>query len=202
MNREKSAVGRPWDRKYLGFCTTNTRHAPKLRIHWKTIQRFRDRVREITARKGGRSLRQVIEELGHYIKGWWNYYCLTESANRLRPMAHWVRRRLRALVWKQWKNRRTRVKQLRKRGISRHYARTVGCTRKGPWRMSKLNGFKSPCPTPISNHSGLSSPGPDPARSANLSTIRRNRHLRTRTSGGVGGAPREGRPYPDRALLC
>ena len=62
VNREKSAVGRPWDRKYLGFCTTNTRHAPKLRIHWKTIQRFRDRVREITARKRGRSTRQVIDE--------------------------------------------------------------------------------------------------------------------------------------------
>ena len=138
VNREKSAVGRPWDRKYLGFCTTNTRHAPKLRIHWKTIQRFRDRVREITARKGGRSTRQVIDELMQYIKGWWNYFCLTESVNRLRPLAHWVRRRLRALVWKQWKNRRTRVKELRKRGISRLYALTAGCARKGPWRMSKV----------------------------------------------------------------
>ncbi len=138
VNHEKSAVGRPWDRKYLGFCTTNTRRAPKLRIHWKTIQRFRDRVREITAHKAGRSLRQVIEELTQYISGWWSYFCLTESVNRLCPLAPWVRRRLRALVWKQWKNRPTRVRELRKRGISRLYALTAGCARKGPWRMSKV----------------------------------------------------------------
>ncbi len=143
VNHEKSAVGRPWDRKYLGFCTTHTRRAPKLRIHWKTIQRFRDRVREITARKAGRSLRQVIEELTQYINGWWNCFCLTESVNRLCPLAPWVRRRLRALVWKQWKNR--------------HLRPCLGEARQG------VDG--------------------------------------TRTDGGVGEAPREGRPYPD-LYLC
>ena len=70
VNHDKSAVGRPWDRKYLGFCTTNSRTNPKLRIHWKTIQRFRERVREITSRTRGRSLRHVITELMRYIKGW------------------------------------------------------------------------------------------------------------------------------------
>ena len=132
VNREKSAVGRPWQRKYLGFCLTNSRKNPKIRIHWKTIKRFRRRVREITACRRGRSLLQVIDELNHFISGWWNYYGSTESVNRLRPLAHWIRRRLRSLVWKHWKNRKTRARELLKRGVSRNYAQTTGCARKGP----------------------------------------------------------------------
>ena len=138
VNREKSAVGRPWERKYLGFCVTNSRTNPKIRIHWKSIKRFKERVREITARRRGRSLAQVIGELMGFMNGWWNYFGITESFNRLRPLAHWIRRRLRALIWKHWKNRRTRVRELLKRGISRGYALTTGCARKGPWRMSKV----------------------------------------------------------------
>jgi group II intron reverse transcriptase/maturase len=99
VNREKSAVGRPWERKHLGFCLTNSRKNPKIRIHWKTIKRFKQRVREITARRRGRSLSQVIYELNQLMSGWWNYYGLTESFNRLRPLPHWIRRRLRAVVW-------------------------------------------------------------------------------------------------------
>ncbi|CAB1065648.1 Retron-type RNA-directed DNA polymerase (EC [Olavius sp. associated proteobacterium Delta 1] len=138
VNREKSAIGRPWERKYLGFCLTNSRKNPKIRIHWKTIKRFKQRVREITARRRGRSLFQVIDELKQFISGWWNYYRLTESFNRLRPLTHWIRRRLRVVVWKQWMNRKTRVRELLKRGVSRNYAVTTGCARKGPWRMSKV----------------------------------------------------------------
>ncbi len=136
VNKEKSAVGRPWTSKYLGFCLTNSKTKPKIRIHWKSIKRFKARVREITARRRGRSLSSVIDELMNYMRGWWNYYGLTESFNRLRPLAHWIRRRLRALIWKHWKNRRTRVRELLKRGVSRDFAITTGCARKGPWRMS------------------------------------------------------------------
>ncbi len=136
VNQEKSAVGRPWDRKYLGFCLTNSRKAPKIRIHWKSIKRFRKRVREITARCRGRSFLHIVKELMEYVRGWWGYYKLAESRNRLQPLEHWVRRRMRALVWKHWKNRRTRVRNLMKRGVPKRYALTTGCARKGPWRMS------------------------------------------------------------------
>jgi RNA-directed DNA polymerase len=138
VNRQKSAVGRPWDRKYLGFCMTNSRKAPKIRIHWKTIKRFKERVREITARNRGRSMTQVIQELNEYTRGWWIYYSISESYNRLRPLQHWIRRRLRAVIWKQWKNRKTRIRELLKRKIAKTYAVTTGCARKGPWRMSKV----------------------------------------------------------------
>ena len=69
INRDKSAVGRPWDRKYLGFCMTNSRKEPKIRIHWKTIKRFKERVRQITARRRGRSIGQVCAGHGTYSKG-------------------------------------------------------------------------------------------------------------------------------------
>ncbi len=119
---------------------TNSLKNPKIRIHWKPIKRLKERVREITARRRGRSLSQVIGELKKFMYGWWNYYGITESFNRLRPLAHWIRRRLRALVWKQWKNRRTRVGELLKRGVARNFAVTTGCARKGPWRMSHAVG--------------------------------------------------------------
>jgi len=155
VNTEKSAIGRPWERKYLGFCMTNSRKNPKIRIHWKTIKRFKERIREITARRRGRSLLQVIGELRGYMNGWWNYYGITESFNRLRPLAHWIRRRLRALVWKHWKNRRTRVGELLKRGVYRNSALTTGCARKGPWRMSKVKWVQIALPDAYFKSLGL-----------------------------------------------
>ena len=155
VNSEKSAVGRPWDSKYLGFCLTNSRTNPKIRIHWKSIKRFRARVREITSRRRGRSIRYVIGELMDYIRGWWNYYGKTESFNRLRPLAHWIRRRLRAVIWKHWKNRRTRVGELLKRGIYRDYAVTTGCARKGPWRMSVVKWIQIALPDAYFTSLGL-----------------------------------------------
>ena len=158
VNREKSAVGRPWSSKYLGFCLTNSSKNPKIRIHWKTIKRFRERVREITARRRGRSISRVIYELKEYMYGWWNYYGITESFNRLRPLSHWVRRRLRAVIWKHWKNRRTRVRELLKRGVSKAFAVTTGCSRKGPWRMSKVKWVNIALPDAYFKSLGLSFP--------------------------------------------
>lgn len=163
VNREKSAVGRPWDRKYLGCCFTNSRSHPQLRLHWKTVQRFRERVREITGRQRGRSLQQVIGELTVYMRGWWNYYSIIDSRNRLRPLDHWVRRRLRALLWKQWKNRRTRVRELLKRGISERFALTTGSARKGAWRMSRVKWVLIALPDSHFRKLGLVFPWLDPA---------------------------------------
>lgn len=158
INADKSAIRRPWDCKYLGFSFTNSRVNPKIRIHWKTIKRFKQRVRELTGRSCGRSLAQVTHKLMEYLRGWWNYYRVAESMNRLRPLKHWIRRRLRALVWKQWKNRKTRVRELLKRGVSRQYALTTGCSRKGPWRMSIVKWVVIALPNRYFSSSGLSFP--------------------------------------------
>jgi len=163
VNHQKSAVGRPWDRKYLGCCFTNSRTAPKLRLHWKTVQRFKDKVRDITGRKRGRSLQQVTNELNAYMRGWWGYFGIVESRNRLSPLDHWIRRRLRVVVWTHWKNRRTRVGELLKRGVYREHALTTGCARKGPWRMSGVKWVQIALPDSYFRSLGLVFPWLNPA---------------------------------------
>ena len=100
-------------------------------------------------------LDRVIQQAGRRPS---NDYGLTESFNRLRPLPHWIRRRLRALVWKHWKNRKTRVGELLKRGVSRNYAVTTGCARKGPWRMSKVKWVNIALPDDHFKSLGLSFP--------------------------------------------
>ena len=163
VNHQKSAVGRPWDRKYLGCCFTNSRAAPKLRLHWKTVQRFKDKVRDLTGRQRGRSLQQVTNELNAYMRGWWGYFGIVESRNRIRLLDHWIRRRLRAVVWTHWKNRRTRVGALLKRGVSRKHALTTGCARKGPWRMSGVTWVQIALPDSYFRSLGLVFPWLNPA---------------------------------------
>jgi hypothetical protein len=81
---------------------------------------------------------KVISELTVYLRGWWNYFSLIESKNRLDGLDVWIRRRLRAMVWKQWKRSKTRMVNLIRLGIPAAQAGPVGASRKGPWRMSKV----------------------------------------------------------------
>ena len=138
VNEAKSAVSYPWWRKYLGFSFTSTRVKTRVRIHSKSFKRFKERVRELTSRSGGRSIWQVIQKLNEYVRGWWNYYRHTETHAFIRSLNAWIMRRLRAIIWKHWKNRRTRIRELKKRGIGHTYAVRTGCARKGAWRMSRV----------------------------------------------------------------
>lgn len=155
VNEDKSAVRRPWESKYLGFTLTNSKTQPKLRLHWKSVQRMKDRVREITRRKAGRSLEQVTSELVRFLRGWWQYFSIIESRNRLNGLENWIRRRLRSLVWKQWRNRRTRVRNLLKLGIARVNALKTGCARKGCWRMSNVKWVMIALPNRYFEERGL-----------------------------------------------
>ena len=138
VNEEKSAVSRPWLRKFLGFTFISMCGQTKIRIHKKTISRFMDRVRELTDRNSGKSLDQIIKGLNQYLIGWWNYYRLTEARYIFKSLKVWIIRRLRCLVWKQWKNPRTRVRNLKKLGISHRDAMLCGNARKKHWRMSRV----------------------------------------------------------------
>jgi RNA-directed DNA polymerase len=102
----------------------------KIRTHRKTISRFKDRVRELTDRNQGKRLSQIIKELNHYLIGWWNYYHLTEARHLFKSLNGWIIRRLRCIVWKQWKNPRTRVRNLKKPGIAHKDALLCGNARK------------------------------------------------------------------------
>jgi group II intron reverse transcriptase/maturase len=159
VNEEKSAVSRPWLRKFLGFTFFHMYGQSKIRIHAKTIERFKQRVRELTNRNSGKSLYQIIKELNMYFRGWWNYFCLTEARYILKPLKTWILRRLRCLVWKQWKNPRTRVRNLEKLGIDHADAMICGNARKKYWRMSKIKWVAIAMPELYFVRKGLYLPG-------------------------------------------
>ena len=138
VNQEKSKITHPWWMCFLGFSFTSKRGDTRIRIHSKSIKRLKERVRELTDRNCGRSIHQIIFQLNQYLRGWWNYYRITQGISMFRSINGWIMRRLRAIYWKQWKNPRTRIRELRKRGIFHHQAVTTGNARKGPWRMSRV----------------------------------------------------------------
>ena len=159
VNEEKSAVSRPWLRKFLGFTYFQMCGQSKIRVHAKSIQRFKDKVRNLTCRKRGKSLGQVINDLNLYFRGWWNYFGLTEARSFLKSLKIWVMRRLRSLIWKQWKNPKTRVRNLMKLGIAHRDAMLCGNARKKFWRMSKIKWVAIAMPEKYFIAKGLYFPG-------------------------------------------
>lgn len=159
VNEKKSAVSRPWLRKFLGFTYFQMCGQSKIRIHAKTINRFKDKVRQVTSRSRGKSLRQVIDELNLYFRGWWSYYRLTEAKSFLKGLKIWIMRRLRSLIWKQWKNPRTRVRNLKKLGIAHKDAMLCGNARKKYWHMSKIKWVAIATPEKYFIAKGLHFPG-------------------------------------------
>ena len=135
VNREKSAVGRPWERKFLGFSFTSGPE-PKRRIAPKARARFKQRVRELTRRNRGKSLEATVQELSSYLRGWRGYFGYCQTPSVLKGLEQWTRRRLRAIVWKQWKRGKVRYAELRKRGVSRDLAAKTAGSAHGPWRLS------------------------------------------------------------------
>jgi RNA-directed DNA polymerase len=135
VNQAKSAVARPGQRKFLGFSFTGER-APRRRIASKAIDRFRKRIREQTRRTRGVSLRQMITDLVPYLRGWLGYFGDCQTPSVLRHLEQWLRRRLRSVVWKQWKRGRRRFRELRKRDIGKALAAQTAGSPHGPWRLA------------------------------------------------------------------
>ncbi len=135
VNRQKSAVARPWERKFLGFSFTRDR-APKRRIAPKAYERFCERVREITRRGRGVSIEKMAEELTCYLRGWIGYFGKCQTPSVLQSLEEWVRRRLRSAIWKQWKRGPVRFAELRKRGVGRQLAAKTAGSPHGPWRLA------------------------------------------------------------------
>jgi len=132
VNAAKSAVGRPWDRKFLGFCFTRSLRRC---VSSAALREFKDRVRVITYRTRGRSLDGVVGELGRYLSGWLAYFGYAEARSGFKELDSWTRRRLRCYVWKQWG--RGRYRALRRRGVTRALAWNTAKSAHGPWRLSR-----------------------------------------------------------------
>jgi group II intron reverse transcriptase/maturase len=139
VNEAKSAVARPWDRKFLGYSFwVAPGRKVKRRVAPKALEAMKDRVRQVTARNGGRSMDRVIEELRGYMTGWKAYFRLAETPGVLRDLDEWIRHRLRLVQLKQWKRGRTTYRELRARGASRDVSRSVAANTRRWWRNSSL----------------------------------------------------------------
>ena len=135
VNEQKSAVARPWERKFLGFSFTSGR-VPKRRMAPKAVLRFRVKVRELTDRTRGRSTKQMATELTRYLRGWIGYFGKCQTPSVLASLEEWVRRRLRSAIWKQWKRGPARYAELRKRGVGTVLAAQTAASAHGPWRLA------------------------------------------------------------------
>ena len=135
VNEQKSAVARPSKRKFLGFSFTWQRE-PKRRIAPKAVARFKQRVRELTRRTRGVKVETMVAQLSRYLTGWRGYFGFCQTPTVLRKLEEWLRRRLRSVVWKQWKYARVRFAELTKRGVGKDLAAQTAGSAHGPWRLS------------------------------------------------------------------
>ncbi|PWG61685.1 group II intron reverse transcriptase/maturase [Spiribacter halobius] len=132
VNREKSAVDRPWKRTLLGYTMTAHRE-PKLRVAPSSVQRLKARLRAALRRGRGRNLQRVLAALQPVIRGWVAYFRLAETKAAFEALDQWLRRRLRCLLWRQWKHWRTRARRLMQHGVERLRAYRSATNGRGPW---------------------------------------------------------------------
>jgi len=135
VNREKSAVDRPWKRKFLGFSFTFNKK-PKVRISKESIKRLKSKIRELTSRSKPIPMEIRIKKLNQYLTGWCGYFALADTPSKFKEFDEWIRRRLRMIEWKQWKTPKTRVRKLKGLGVAPNKAYEWGNSRKKYWRIA------------------------------------------------------------------
>jgi RNA-directed DNA polymerase len=138
VNQQKSAVAQPWNRKFLGFTFTKGKEPGKIAVHESRVKRLKDKIRSLTKKIRGSNLKESIRKIIMSItRGWANYFSIAEERRIFEQIDGWIRRKLRSILWRQWKRPRTRWKQLIALGIKEHTARKNGYSSKGPWRMAR-----------------------------------------------------------------
>lgn len=154
VNREKSAVARPWDRKFLGY-TMSRNKKPKLKVAPQSAKRLKDKLRPILAAGRGRALAEIIKWVNPVLDGWWNYFRLAEVKGIFGELDDWVRRKLRAIRWRQWKTPRIRLRQLLRLGVDRRLAYRAAYGGRGPWHNARCLPMTQAVPTAELRRMGL-----------------------------------------------
>lgn len=154
VNERKSAVAHAAKRKFLGFGFWIHRTVRRS-LSPTAIERFRSRIRDYTRRTRGRSLEQVLQVLRQYMRGWFCYYGFCQTPTPVEQLEQWLRRRLRALVWKQWHYGGRRHKELRIRGVSEDLAGRTAWSCHGPWRLAKSPALNIALPNNYFHELGL-----------------------------------------------
>jgi len=135
VNEKKSAVARPQQRKFLGFRVTDG-SVIRRTIAPKAVERFKERIREITKQAKSGSLAQTMKVLAPYMRGWRGYFGFCETPDLLIQLTRWVRLRLRAALWRQWKTQRRRRAMLLQLGVRGALAKTTAASSRGPWHLA------------------------------------------------------------------
>ena len=154
VNQQKSAVARPWERKFLGFSFTSEA-APRRRIAPKALARHKKRVRELTRRTRGISIEEMAAELGSYLRGWHGYFGACQTPSVLKELDQWTRRRLRSFLWKQWKRGPVRFAELTRRGVHKDLAVRTVKSPHGPWHLANSQGLAFALPNAYFSSLGI-----------------------------------------------
>ena len=154
VNRVQSAVARPWERKFLGYSVTVHR-TPKLKVASESVQRLKAKLRPLLRAGRGRSLARVCRELGPVLRGGVAYYRLSEVKAAFEALDGWLRRKLRCIVWRQWRRSRTRFKELRRAGLDEARAEKSASNGHGPWWNAGSRHMNQALPTRTLRREGL-----------------------------------------------
>ena len=154
VNVEKSAVARPWSRTFLG--NSMTRHVkPRLKVSLSSVKRLKSNLKIAFKRGRGRNVQSFIEELRPILLGWINYFSLAEVKGIFEDLDGWIRRRIRCIIWRQWKRPGTRAKKLMARGILEKNARLSAGNGRGPWWNSGASHMNKAFPKKLFDQYGL-----------------------------------------------
>ena len=154
VNAGKSAVARPWERKFLGYSMTGHKQ-PRLKVAPESLQRLKAKIRTIFRKGRGRSLPRVIGDLNPLLRGWMQYFRLAEVKGIFEELDGWLRRKLRCLLWRQWKRPFTRAKNLMKRGLEEQRAWKSAMNGRGPWWNAGASNMNKAFPKAYFDRRGL-----------------------------------------------
>lgn len=154
VNQLKSAVDRPWNRKFLGYSMT-IHFKPKLKVALSSVKRLKAKLREVVRKGRGRNLRRVIAELNEATVGWVRYFRLSQVKNVFEDLDQWLRRKLRCILWRQWKKPKTRFKKLFSLGLDRARARASAGNGRGPWWNAGASHMNACVPAALLANQGL-----------------------------------------------
>jgi len=154
VNLAKSAVDRPWNRKFLGFSFTSQR-VSRIKAAPQSVERFRDKLRQRFREGRGRNLRRFLEELQPQLRGWAGYFSIAETRGVFDELDQWIRRKLRCMEWRKWKRPRRRMQRLTALGLDRERARTSAFNGRGPWWNAGASHLNAALPTAYFRKQGL-----------------------------------------------
>ena len=154
VNRLKSAVERPWKRKFLGFSLTSEK-ASRVRVAPQSVARFKDKLRVKFRQGRGRNLRRFLAELKPLLRGWAGYFSVAQTRRVFEELDQWIRRKLRCMEWRKWKRGKTRCKRMITLGLDGKVARASAFNGHGPWWNSDAPHLHATLPTAYFRRLGL-----------------------------------------------